>query len=550
LARYPENEQAAQAGQAQEKLESMMEQILVDLELPGDNPLSLAVEHDRIRANLEHGEFREARQAAQNFLKHTPNFVPVLNNLSQLDFIEGNFESAIATTHQVLALEPDNFQASGNLTRYLYLTGQQEEARQQAAHLKTIESKFEEAWLKKAETFTYLGDDQRVLETFQAAEQAGALETLASPMLYHFAAVAALRQGDEKRAKKYWQQTLKIDPNFGLARQNLADLKGPVEQRHAPWPFWFQQWISQKARTDLGKYLEPAVKRNKKDALDRAMRRYWQQHPEILHLIPILLERGDPEGREFAVSLASLIQTPELLTALKNFVLSQHGPDALRHQALQTVSTAGLLSEGPVRMWLKGDWQEIFSMNFEIYEEPVEKGYPEEMEPLLTEAMDALYEERLPEAERLFKEALEIVPNDPSLLNNLGLVYDKQGRKKEVEAIIRQVHQENPDYFFGIIGVANLHIRKGETDQAEELLKPLLTQKRLHYSEFAAMCMAHIQLYLKRGLPEGAETWVKMWSDVDPDHPNLVYWKQQLKLHKLKKVGRVDWRKMLGRKRK
>jgi tetratricopeptide (TPR) repeat protein len=164
--------------------------------------------------------------------------------------------------------------------------------------------------------------------------------------------------------------------------------------------------------------------------------------------------------------------------------------------------------------------------------------------------MDALYDDRLPEAERLFKEALEIVPNDPSLLNNLGLVYDKQGRKKEVEAIIRQVHQENPDYFFGIIGVANLHIRKGETDQAEELLKPLLTQKRLHYSEFAAMCMAHIQLYLKRGLPEGAETWVKMWSDVDPDHPNLVYWKQQLKLHKLKKVGRVDWRKMLGRKRK
>ena len=179
-------------------------------------------------------------------------------------------------------------------------------------------------------------------------------------------------------------------------------------------------------------------------------------------------------------------QSPELLAALKEFTLSQHGPDAARHRALQTVTEAGLIGPGPVRMWLKGDWQEIATMNFEIYEEPDDRDLPEAALDLLQAGYDALNEERPQEAERIFKQALEIAPNDPTVLNNLAIAYDRMGRKAEAKAMIPQIHEAHPDYFFGIIAMANLHTGKGEIEEAEALLLPLMSQERLHISEFRA----------------------------------------------------------------
>ncbi len=46
-----------------------------------------------------------------------------------VNFVEGRLEQAIANAQRVLNLEPDNFQARSNLTRYLYLSGRAEEAR-------------------------------------------------------------------------------------------------------------------------------------------------------------------------------------------------------------------------------------------------------------------------------------------------------------------------------------------------------------------------------------------------------------------------------------
>lgn len=543
--RYPNYERIEDAQEARQILEEGMEQILADLGVSGEEGLTLAADHDQIRAYLESGEFKAGRQAAQKLLKYKPDFIPALNNLSMLDFMEGKLEQAIATARQSLDLDPNNFQALGNLTRYLFMTGQTDESQQFAEQLKATESDSPDIWIKKAETFTYLGDDQSVLDTFHAAEESGELETpTTNPILYHFAAVAAMRQGDEKQAKTYWQQTLKLNPNFELAHKNLLDLKLPVGERHAPWPFTVRQWISQQAADDMTRYWLPATRRNNEAALTKAAGRYLKLHPEMKILVPILLERGDPQGREFAVGLATIAETPELLAALKDFVLSRHGPDELRHQALRTVKQAGLMPPGPVRMWLKGEWQEIVSMDFEIYEEPVDKGFPEEVDEWLAEGTEALRNNEAEEAERLFKQALEIVPNDPTLLNNLGAAYDQQGRKDEVHALIHQINEQHPDYFFGIVGKASLLINDGNIEQAEELLWPLLSQERLHISEFVALCRAHIQLYLAKDMPEGAESWLNMWADVDPDHPEYGYWERRLWLHKMK--GKSNWRKLFG----
>lgn len=87
----------------------------------------------------------------------------------------------------------------------------------------------------------------------------------------------------------------------------------------------------------------------------RAARRFLRKHPEIIAVVPMLLERGDERGREFALLLARTANTPELLEALKDFALSQHGPDQLRMEAAQVASQAGLLPPGPMRQWLGGE---------------------------------------------------------------------------------------------------------------------------------------------------------------------------------------------------
>src|SRR5205085_418250 len=110
------------------------------------------------------------------------------------------------------------------------------------------------------------------------------------------------------------------------------DLDRPVEQRHAPWPFHLGYWIKEKVLRDLAACVTPAQYK-KEAAATQAVRRFLQVHPEIVALTPLLLDRGDPQGREFVLRVALMAQTPEMLAALRDFAFSQRGPDPLRVQA-------------------------------------------------------------------------------------------------------------------------------------------------------------------------------------------------------------------------
>jgi Tfp pilus assembly protein PilF len=382
------------------------------------------------------------------------------------------------------------------------------------------------------------------LETLQLAKEAGHLEPpLANPMLYHFAAVAAMRLGDEEQARQYWQKTLELNPNSELARANLADLQKPVHERHSPWPFSLRQWISERAISDMVKQWEAAIRRNSDQAMTRAARRYLKQHPQLVPLLPLLFERGDPAGREFAFDMVRLAETDDLLALLPDFALGQYGPDEMRYKALHLAREAGLIPEGTVRMWLKGQWQEIVLFDFEIHDQPVKKHLPQ-VEGWAAEATEALRRNDGTKAEQLLKQALDISPDEPSLLNNLAMAYSAQGRQQEAEALLRQIHRDHPDYFFGRVGMANLYLQEGNIEQADALLHPLLSQQRMHISEFTALAVAYIQLFLAKDAPEAAQHWLDMWAGIDPNDPELRYWQRQVRLrHSPKKSG---WRKRLG----
>ncbi|MEI7772901.1 MAG: tetratricopeptide repeat protein, partial [Chloroflexales bacterium] len=274
------------------------------------------------------------------------------NNLSLAYQNLGQLDRAIAAAREVLTHDPHNVHALGNLTRFLVLAGQLAEAAVMAEQMKAIPPLNVDIAVKQAEALSFLGDDVAILTIFDQLKDHDE-DPGSSALLHHLAAVAALRQGKAVAARRRWQKALKLNPSLELAVGNLADLDLPVDKRNAPWPYTIEYWLQRSTAEELIR--EISSQRNE-EAMRRAARRFLQRHPQIAVILPLLIERGDPFGREFAVRVAGLAQTPELLAALAAFAQSQVGPTQLRLQAAQFAQRGGALGNGTVRFWRGGAW--------------------------------------------------------------------------------------------------------------------------------------------------------------------------------------------------
>lgn len=178
-----------------------------------------------------------------------------------------------------------------------------EEARPVAERLREVQAETVDIWLKKAEAFSFLADDEQVLAALAAAKNAG--PEAESGLLYHLAAVAALRQGNTAVVRRHWQRALKLSPTLCQAQQNLDDLKKSVGERHAPWTFDIWNWIPQPIIRELAETMEKATRRGgSEESLRRGLQRFVREHPEWERLVPALLDRSGPESRTMALQVA------------------------------------------------------------------------------------------------------------------------------------------------------------------------------------------------------------------------------------------------------
>src|SRR5262245_16412837 len=536
LDRWPEGEDAEHAREALRILEPELGRMLALINQSGEERYEAAELHEESQVLMEQGQTAQARATVGELLERLPGFVPALNNLSQMQHLDNQPDKAIATAERVLEIDPQNYHALGNLARYLFLQGRVDESRRVAEALRSAQSDRDDIWIKKVEAFSYLGDDQAVLAAFDGARDAGALESLLnSEMLYHLAAVAAWRLGQEERARELWRQCLEEAPGFELPIDNLADLSRPVGEHNGPWAFTINYFLPQQALEEMIKETIKTSRRRKGD-FNEAMQDYARRHQEVSRLIPYLLERGDPNGRDFAIKLASVIKTPEVLAALRDFALGQQGTDQMRMEAAQVVTQADLLPSGAnTRMWIKGKWQEIMMLGFEISYEPYdERKLAPKVERLSLKGMEEIKSGDPVEGERLIRQAIELEPNNPSLLSNLAAAYSRLGKVEEVRNLITEIRQRFPDYFFGITNEALMLARHGKPDEAEEMLKPLLQRKRLHVTELASLCRAQIEIAIARRKHKAAQSWIQMWESFDPDNPTLEILRSQVERPRLR----------------
>jgi tetratricopeptide (TPR) repeat protein len=528
LERWPDHPRAAEARETLARLEATAPKLLGEVGLTGDDAAEVAALHEEVHSLLTQGKYHQAREVAERLLRLRPQFAPAHNNVGETWFREGRPDEAITSARRVLEFDPDNFHALSNVTRYLFLGGRHEEARQYADRLRAVQSSFTDSWVKKAEAFSLLGDDPAVLDALRGHEQAGKEgEPQNTAVLYHLAGVAAYRLDREDEARGHWRQALRHAPGFNLTQDNLDDLDRPVGTRHAPWPFNLAHWVSLRTVEALLAQVERAGRRGRDEAVGREVRRFLEAHPGVAGVVPALLDRGDRQGRELAFRVALMARTPALTEALRDFAFGRRGPDDLRVQAANAVCEAGLVPAGPTRMWLQGAWAETLLCGFELHGEPVHRHSPP-VEELAAQAMEALYDGDGERAEGLLKRALEQEPTAPDLLNNLANAYLAQGREDEARALMREIHERDPDYLFGRVNVAQQHIERGELDRARELLLPLLSRRRLHFSELAALCMGQMSLFLAEGNRAAARQWLQLWENADPDHPQIPEWRERI----------------------
>jgi tetratricopeptide (TPR) repeat protein len=483
----------------------------------------------------------KARQAEEAVLQACPDFITAYNNLSLISFIEGNLDEAIGTCQKVINVQYDNIHGLANLTRFFCLNGQFEEAKVIAERLKASHASSWDFWTKKVEGLAYLGDDEGILQIYDEVKLLDETNS-GSGLFYHLVAVAMARLSRLDEARELWKKAQNYLTGAHLVQENLDDLNKPIAERHAPWSFGLEQWVAQKTIDELKLVIGASSKCKDDEQKSKAIQKFLTKHPNFTSLIPALLDRGDIQGRSLAYSLAFLAKTQKMQNAIRDFALSQRGPDDMRYHAATKLSALGLLPE-TIRMWLQGKWQDISLLNYEFHNEPIFKHSPE-VQGMLTQAywlMKTPTPETLDQAETILKQALDITTS-PTLLNNLALCYEYQGRREEGQALLREVIEKFPDYILSKVGIARGHIIKGELDEAQAILKPIMQRKRFHYDEFSAFSNAYIELLVAQRQRSGARAWLKMWENIDPERADVLRWKDKLETGLMRQLERNnDW---------
>jgi tetratricopeptide (TPR) repeat protein len=525
--KFPDRPEIPEAKQNIEKIQTIVPELLKDYEIEGQQALQIGALSERGRFLFESHQYTEASKIFEDLIAIAPKLFPALNNLSLIKCFEGDLTGAIALAKQVLKSDRNNFQALGNLVRFHVLSGETELAQKYLNELKGLDNEILDVWIKKAESLSLFGDWSSLVELGNEAESSDVAEDLTG-FFWHCVAVGYANLRQEKKARQLWEKSLKISPDFEYARKNLDNIKLPIEERDIPWVFDINEWFSAKIKEEIAQIVSD-IETDNKNQSESIAKKIIKNNPYIIPLISILLKRGSPSGKKFAIYLAILTKKAELIAALKEFALGREGSDKERLEVAQKLNQEGLIPSGNVKMWIKGQEQELLLMGMEINDEPTVI-HSKKVQQLGQRAVMCLKMGDSEKAEAILMEALKLEPTAPDLKFNLVNAYILQDRQEEAIDLLYKIHEESPDYTFATISLALHYLENDELEKAEELLTPLLKKKKFNYQEFCKLCETHIHLAVKKKTPDVAISWLNMWQELgDENDPNLAYWRNRLK---------------------
>jgi tetratricopeptide (TPR) repeat protein len=526
LEKWPEHNEAGEAQRLQVELQQGLATTLQDWGLEAEESSGLGLEFEAVQILMDQSRFRQAITRAETLVKKNPRFRPLLNNLSVAYWMNGQTGKAIETASRALEIASNDYFALGNLAHFSFLSGKLDEARNYAELLKALPTRSVESALKTVEILSFLGDFDGVCTIYKEMEQGGWTDQLGSSAAYfhHLAANALAWQANEERARMIWMEALEMLPGFELAQVNLEDLQKPIQERNGPFAYSHHDWLSPKAQEDLDRAMSNLT-RDDRQAIQRASRTWLGRHPEVLSLAPLMLQLGDALGREFILGLAQVVNHPELIAAVKDFAFGQAGCDEYRLTAANMAVQAGLLPTGMHRLWIDGEWTETLLFGIEVTESG-KLTHSSKVDGWLRAALRSSKQGEFAQAESLLQQASTAEPDAPDLLYNLAVLYQRQGRLDESDALIDQISEKFPDFLLARVNRAQRAITGGDLHRANQLLEPLRLRTKMSENEFDAFCSAHIDLYLGEGKRSEAQAWFGVWESHNPQNNKLARYQE------------------------
>jgi len=471
----------------------------------GFERLDLLVTFEKGQVRMQQNDFEQAAAKFSQVLERSPQCLPARNNLAVAWFHAGQLEKALHEAEATCRIAPDNRFAEATLGKIQFLSGREEQAHAITDRLMVDPPVEQDPLAATVELLSFLGRDEDIVLLSETAKRHGIPDPRCQSMVLHHLAVAQYRLGDERAARSSWKKCLKAMPSHSESQENLADLDS--RGGHAPWGEPLLKWLPPAVCKALAQKLIESDDQPV-DLVD--------QFPTLTSVVPALLDRGDPEGRQLAFTLAAADGSHFMLDALQRFAFGTRGPESMRFEALTILNEQGRIGKGPHRIYRRGQWTDIELFTAEITWEATAESTPE-LVALAEKGGQALREGAYAAAEEAFNEILERDPDNCSAAYNRCAVWmgrDGKAGRRRAETVIAELHERRPDYVFARTALAQFALEDGKVERASELIKPLLQAKRLHGSEARSIFSTQAMIAMKRRDIEGAEKAISVLAQI------------------------------------
>lgn len=191
------------------------------------------------QAAIRYNDYNVAKHALMNILVENPQNDSILYSLSLLYFQMQNYTSAALTARDIIAVNPDNVGALEIAAVSYDNIGAKDKALEsyESLYLKTddFNTLYKIAFLQyELKSFTESKTNADILLGKKEVEELKAVYNQADgsqkeyPIkvaLINLKGLIAAEQGDKAAAKTFYEEALKLAPDFQLAKENLAALK-------------------------------------------------------------------------------------------------------------------------------------------------------------------------------------------------------------------------------------------------------------------------------------------------------------------------------------
>lgn len=312
-------------------------------DLPKELPRVASVE--KIVHAVQLQRLDEATQRAGAHLKLYPDDVRVRNHLADLWAWRGDTRRALAIANETVCRSPENFFARAIRCRLSYFHGDVETCKADSKLLRSLQPRVLNGFTKAAELFAFIGDDDGIRWVMEQVERRGWLtkSTTDAAFLMAIYGTCLARSGDFKSAEKYWRNAVALDSSTLMAQQNLDDLLKPPGENWGPAYFALVDFLTPSQINEAREWFTLDGSKQK----DYSARRFLKKHPEVEHLVPAMLDRGDAPCQQFAVNLAIHSSNPHVRAAIVAYARGGRGTDELRMQALGHLKRQGYDFESP-----------------------------------------------------------------------------------------------------------------------------------------------------------------------------------------------------------